>query len=39
MTHSEFVEAFTEKYGYAPPKKMLYLGVDADGEFIWESDS
>jgi len=36
MTKTEFVEAFTDKYGYAPPAKMLYLGVTADDEHIWE---
>jgi hypothetical protein len=36
MSYSDFVEAFTEAYGYAPPKKMNYLGVDAEGEHIWE---
>ena len=35
MTHSEFVEAFTEAEGYAPPKKMLYQGTSPDGEHIW----
>jgi hypothetical protein len=36
MTHAEFVEAFTDNEGYAPPSRMLYYGIDEEtGEPDW----